>query len=156
MSNLIDNLTEKYNTLINQYNLYCYNTEKNISYITQLNYFNSKDVPKISIKDYLIRIQRYSKCTNECLISSYIHLNYLINKKDLILTYYNIHRLLLISIMVCTKFYEDEFYDNKMWSSIGGISLNELNTLEIIYCQLIEYNLYISSLDFKNYENLLL
>ena len=154
MSNLLDNLTEKYNTLINQYNLY--NTEKNISYITQLSYFNSKDIPKISIKDYLIRIKRYSKCTNECLISSYIHLNYLINKKELILTYFNIHRLLLISIMVCTKFYEDEYYDNKMWSSIGGISLSELNTLEIVYCQLIEYKLYISSFDFKKYEDLLL
>ena len=152
MSNLIDNLTEKYNTLINQYNLY--NTEKNISYI--ISKFNSKDVPKISIKEYVIRIKRYSKCTNECLISSYIHLNYLINKKELILTYFNIHRLLLISIMVCTKFYEDEYYDNKMWSSIGGISLSELNTLEIVYCQLIEYKLYISSFDFKKYEDLLL
>ena len=176
MSKIINNISQKYKsfikndniipyeyvidysneTLLTPYNLYCNKTQKNISYKTLSNRFNSIEIPKITINDYLLRIKKYSNCSDECLISSFIHLNTLINKRRIRLSDYNIHRLLIVSIMVFTKFYDDEYYDNKMWASIGGISLKEINILEIEYCELIEYNLYIDLNEYKKNEELFL
>jgi hypothetical protein len=161
----INNLAEKYISLIKNdiINIPEYNPlEKNNEYSNiqekELNYkrrlFEGKAIPEISIYDYLKRIKQYGKCTNETMITSFIHINILINKRMIRLTYYNIHRLLVVSIMISNKFFEDDYYDNKWWASIGGISLKEINVLEIEYCDLIEYNFYIKSEDYKKNETL--
>lgn len=143
MAQLIENLAEKYNDLI----------KKNIEDKYGLSkIFRSVKKPNITIKDYLLRIKMYSKCGDVNLICSYIHINNLINENKIIVTEYNIHRLLLVSVMICCKFYEDNYYDNKWWSSIGGISLLEINNLELQYCALIQFKLYIDSEEYKKYE----
>jgi len=87
--------------------------EKNNNDKDKIEIFNVMQIPDITIHDYLTRILAYSKCSNECYISSYIHLKRLLVKGTLKLTRFNIHKLLLISIMVFSKFYDDHFYSNK-------------------------------------------
>ena len=41
----------------------------------------------------------------------------------IVFNYHNIHRYLIISIMVSAKFANDLYYDNKQYARIGGISL---------------------------------
>ena len=69
------------------------------------NIFNSLKVPKLSIGDFLYRITYYTKVNDETLISSLILIDRYCKKNKIILTVYNIHYLLFISILVTIKIY---------------------------------------------------
>lgn len=57
------------------------------------------------------------------------------------LTRHNVHRLLIISIMVASKFYEDIYIDNYSWSRIAGIPLEEINKLERKFLAYINFKI---------------
>ncbi|KAF9935246.1 hypothetical protein BGZ67_003464 [Mortierella alpina] len=44
---------------------------------------------------------------------------------------FNIHRLLITCLMVAAKFTSDHFYSNVRYAKVGGLSLLELNQLEL-------------------------
>lgn len=140
--------------VMNPYNILKLRKEKNIKKNKLSKMFDCIYKPNINIKKYLLRIYKYSNCNDVCYLSSYINLKKLIDKGFIKITIYNIHRLLLISIMVFSKFYDDRYHTNKYWASIGGISLNELNKLEIEYLNLLDYNININTEIYYNYYNL--
>ena len=111
--------------------------------------FSANSIPNISIKDYLIRIQTYSGIEKSTLILSLILIDHICKKSDLILTYYNIHRVLFGSILISIKFNEDSYYDNKFYAEIAGVKLKELKLIEDSFFQLNDFNVYV---DFKEYE----
>ena len=92
--------------------------------------FSSRIIPSISIEEYLIRIQTYANMEKNTLILSLIYIDRLCKIACITLTYYNIHRILFISILVSIKYNEDQYYDNKYYAEIAGVKLKELNTLE--------------------------
>jgi len=57
--------------------------------------FQSSYEPNVSIDAYLERIHRYSKCSDSCFILMLIYVDRLIEKKSLILTKLNVHRILI-------------------------------------------------------------
>ena len=77
--------------------------------------FSANLIPNISIQDYLIRIQTYSKIEKSTLIISLILIDRICQRANLTLTYYNIHRILFSSILISIKFNEDNYYDNKFY-----------------------------------------
>ena len=111
--------------------------------------FSANSIPNISIKDYLIRIQTYSGIEKSTLILSLILIDHICKKSDLILTYYNIHRVLFGSILISIKFNEDTYYDNKFYAEIAGVKLKELKLIEESFFQLNDFNVYV---DFQEYE----
>ena len=111
--------------------------------------FSANSIPNISIKDYLIRIQTYSGIEKSTLILSLILIDHICKKSDLILTYFNIHRVLFGSILISIKFNEDSYYDNKFYAEIAGVKLKELKLIEESFFQLNDFNVYV---DFQEYE----
>jgi hypothetical protein len=63
---------------------------------------------------------------------------------------YNIHKLLLISLLLSSKFLEDIIFNNKYWARCGGVSLKTINRLEKIFLIKIKNNLYIHTNEFYN------
>mmetsp|Transcript_57659 Transcript_57659/g.151738 ORF Transcript_57659/g.151738 Transcript_57659/m.151738 type:complete len:131 (+) Transcript_57659:740-1132(+) len=55
----------------------------------------------------------------------------------------NVHRLMLSSIMVAAKFLDDFYYSNEFWAKIGGVPNNELNTLELEFLFLTNFDLHV-------------
>jgi hypothetical protein len=54
------------------------------------------------------------------------------------------------------KYNEDEYYDNKFYAKVGGVTLKEMNILEISFLKLIDFKLYISEEIFETYfENII-
>ena len=51
----------------------------------------------------------------------------------IILTYYNIYRLLFGVIIVSIKCNEDSYYDNKFYYEIAGVKLKELKSIEFCF-----------------------
>ena len=117
--------------------------------------FSANSIPKISIYDYLIRIQTYSYIDKNTLILSLIFIDRLCEIGHITLTYYNIHRILFTSVIIAIKYNEDCFYDNKYYSEIAGVKLQELNNLENIFVQKCNFTFYISDDIFEKYSRYL-
>lgn len=79
----------------------------------------------------------YSKCSNLCFLAASAYLM----RSGISLQPLNIHRLLLVSIMVAAKFYDDSIYKNTLWARVGGISLSELGRLEMDFLLLMDFKL---------------
>ena len=47
-------------------------------------------------------------------------------KSGILLTNYNIHRILFSSLIISIKYNEDSYFDNNFYSQIAGVKPNEL------------------------------
>lgn len=70
--------------------------------------FHGSRSPSLSIRLYIERIFKYSKCSNSCFVVAYIYMERFLHQMDACLTSFNVHRLLITSIMVAAKFLDDE------------------------------------------------
>ena len=120
------------------------------------NIFNIQKLPKLSIGDFLYRITYYIKVSEETLISSLILMERFCIKNNIILTLYNIHRLLFISIMVNTKFMEDKYFLNSFYAMICDVKLSYLNKMEYEFLCGSQFQLFINKNTYNKYYNLLL
>lgn len=120
-------------------------------------YFHSKKTPNIAIKNYLRRLEEYMKCSEECYVLALIYIDRITsNEKYFVINSLCIHRLILTGVMVAAKFSEDTYYKNSYYAKVGGISNSELNTLELQFLILIDFNLFVSDVEFQRYQNTLI
>ena len=117
--------------------------------------FSANSIPNISINDYLTRIQVYSGIEKSTLILSLIQIDHLCKKADLVLTYYNIHRILFGAVLISIKYNEDSYYDNKFYSEIAGVKLKELKMIEYTFLELSDFNVFINDKEYEQYRNYL-
>ena len=110
-------------------------------------------IPKISIYDYLFRIVKYTKINISTLILSIASITSLMKKTKNALSYYNIHKLLIASCLLNSKFHEDYTYSSKFYAKVGGISYKELNLLEIEFYHKNNYSLFIVEDMYNKYLN---
>jgi len=110
----------------------------------KLSLFHTEQVPAVSIGYYFQRLAKYTEVSTECLMLSMVHINRIIaTQPEVEVNSLNIHRLLLTSIMCTAKFYDDCYYNNKFYSRIGGVPLSELNTLEVEFLALLNFDLFV-------------
>ena len=117
--------------------------------------FSSKTIPKISLKDYLIRIQNYANMEKNTLIMSLIYIDRLCKIANLTLTYYNIHRILFTAVLLSIKFNEDCFFENKFYAQIAGIKEKELKSLEYNFSIMINFRFFVVKEIFEQYRTYL-
>jgi hypothetical protein len=118
--------------------------------------FSMKSIPTISLKDYLERVISYSKIENNTLITSLIYIDRLCQKTKLILTPYNMHRIIFTSILLSLKYNEDLIYNFSFYSKIAGINVKELKKLESEFVKLINFSLYVETEQFEKYKQSLI
>ena len=117
--------------------------------------FSANSIPKISIYDYLIRINKYSEIETSTLICSLILIDHISQSSDIILTYYNIHRIIFAAVLASIKYNEDSFYDNKFYAEIAGVKFKELKMIEYTFLELIDFNMFIKTEEYEEYKNYL-
>ncbi len=115
--------------------------------------FQSSYEPDITICSYLERIRKYSKCSDACFILMLIYIDRLIEKKGLVLTRLNIHRLLITAMMIAAKYHDDLFYNNAYFAKLGGLSLQELNGLELEVLTSLDYSMFIAFTTYEKYSH---
>ena len=120
-----------------------------------LMYFSANTIPNITIKDYLVRIQNYSEVERSTLILSLILIDRMCRKSGILLTHYNIHRILFSSLLVSIKYNEDSYFDNNFYSQIAGVKPNELKLLEYTFLEYNDFNIYVKDDEYKQYEKYL-
>lgn len=126
--------------------------------------YSCKTIPSMSVCHYLCRLHRYTQSkTQEIYIAMLIYIDrYLaINKGLDFLNPYNVHRLILLSLLLAIKFLDDRHansqgndnYLQKQVARVGGIPLSELNDLEVDFFAKVNFNLYFSLTLYKKFEN---
>ena len=115
--------------------------------------FNSKDFQYLSLKDFILYIQEFNELENYIIIMSIIYLERFCKESSIILTEYNIHKLLFTSILLSIKNYEDNYYDNYYYSKIIGIENKELNQMEYSLLSNLNFELFITKAEYDKYKN---
>ncbi|KAI8991123.1 cyclin PHO80-like protein, partial [Mycotypha africana] len=116
---------------------------------SQITHFDSRTIPTISLVAYLERLQKFAHFTNEALLSMLIYFDRISTsassdpQEGFIIHAYNVHRLLIASLVVASKFTSDVYYTNSRYAKVGGLSVAELNQLELEFLFLIKFRLHI-------------
>ena len=145
---IIENISDLLCHICNE-NTNKYNNEKN----NRLEKYFLSINPSISVKDYLERLYKYTKINSSTIVMILIYIDRLCNINKLKLTYSIIHKLILSSMVVAIKYNEDKYYPMKFYAKLGGISLLELNFLELYFISLINFNLFIKKELFDKYND---
>ena len=150
---LINSISKALNTILDKNkNVKNY---KDILKKQSMMYFSANTIPNITIKDYLMRIQNYSEVEKSTLILSLILIDRMCRKSGILLTHYNIHRILFSSLLVSIKYNEDSYFDNNFYSQIAGVKPNELKLLEYTFLEYNGFNIYVKDDEYKQYEKYL-
>jgi hypothetical protein len=118
-----------------------------------LTVFHAVRVPSVSIHDYLFRIARYFLCSPECFVIALVYIDRVMKKQpDFTVCKLNIHRLIVTSMMLAVKFFDDVYYSNAYYAKVGGVKGPEMNVLEIHFLRLIDWQLFVSPEEFDLYK----
>lgn len=109
-------------------------------------------MPSISVKEYLKRLVILYYLPEEILITIIIYTERLLNKKEIVISQYEIHRYLAILCVLAAKYHCDNYYSNAYYARMAGMNLEELNSLEAELLKLFEYKLEITEEEYSLYE----
>ncbi len=118
--------------------------------------FHSVAVPSISIRAYLHRIRRYSSCSDTCFILGLIYMDFAHWRAGLVVDALNVHRLFITCVLLAMKYLDDRVNTNATFAEIGGVSMAEMNSLEIDLLKLLSFNLDVPPELFQYYEEALM
>ena len=152
--NIINTISELLNNMCNDNSCPEINN-KNIQSNKKIKLFMLKEIPQISIKDYLLRLSKHSKISVSTLVYILIYIDRFCHKYRFKINYYNIYKLIIASMVVAIKFNEDDYYSSEFYAKLGGISKIEMNSLEYEFATMINFNLYIHDELYYKYYNLL-
>ena len=110
-------------------------------------------IPKIKLYDYLLRIVKYTKIKISTLILSITSITSFLRKNRNCLCINNVHKLIIVSCFLNSKFYEDYTHSSHFYGKVGGISYKELNNLEFEFYKKNDYSLYVNEEMYNNYLN---
>lgn len=113
---------------------------------TTYSYFRCLTLPVISLGNYMNQLVKRGLCSQEAMIMAVFLLGKLDNQQ---IDLYTIHRLLLLCLVISSKFWDDFYISNKNFAFNGGISLYELNKLEWSMMEMLEFNVWVSQIDFE-------
>ena len=119
-------------------------------------YFSSYTIPTITIKEYLTRIQIYSGVESSTLILALILIDKMCKRSGILLTYFNIHRILFSSLLISIKYNEDSFFNNTFYSQIAGVKPEELQLLEYTFLEYNDFNVFVKDFEYIQYEKYLI
>lgn len=107
--------------------------------------FDAVSAPAITVHRYLSRIRQYTKFQDECYVVALVYLDRLFqnHKAPFLPTAHNVHRLVITSVLLASKFYDDVFHSNSFMAQVGGISVAEMNKLEIELCLRLNWDLHV-------------
>jgi hypothetical protein len=116
----------------------------------------NENLPKISLRDYVQRIGTYAGITDSTFAIALCYVDRILRcrgpngtRATFQLTDSNVHRIVLASVCLAIKFFEDCYRCNSYYGRVGGISPQEFSHLEIKMLEMTNYCLYVSREEFE-------
>eukprot|EP01018_Ginkgo_biloba_P014119 Gb_03254 [translate_table: standard] len=117
---------------------------------SKMGIFHGFRVPDISIEQFLERIFKYVHCSPSVFVVAYAYIDRLI-QLGFRITSLNVHRLLITSVMLASKFLDDLNYNNAYYAKVGGITTKDINSLEIEFLFMLDFRLQVTVSVFESY-----
>jgi len=114
-------------------------------------WFFCQSRPEVQLGDYVYHIVETLRISKPVLIHALIYVDRLVKETQFRLCLLSVHRVILTSIMIASKFMDDIVHSNKTFASIGLVDVEELNKAEKELLFGIKFDLYVSQSLFKNY-----
>jgi hypothetical protein len=112
--------------------------------------FFLKTAPPFSIADYLLRIHKFSPHSPGVYLAAAAYIHRLCVVETLVpATPRTVHRLALAAIRIASKVLEDNKWTQERIARLGGISTTELRKLEISFCYLLNFDLFLRPEDLQ-------
>ncbi|KAJ3372891.1 hypothetical protein GGF31_001428 [Allomyces arbusculus] len=112
-------------------------------------------LPTLSLAAYAARFTRYAPVPSAVWLAALILIDRVASggapAPQVVVCTANVHRLLLVAMVVATKAHSDVFYTNKHAARVGGIPLAELNALEREMLATLEYRAHVDADEFAKY-----
>lgn len=113
---------------------------------SKITVFHAQSTPEISVRDYLIRINKYGGFSNSVTVAALIYIDRVIeDNPHIVVSSRTVHRLLITAMLLAAKFNDDVHLGNAAFAQIGGIRTPELNRLEVHFLKLCQFNLVVSA-----------
>lgn len=117
--------------------------------------FHATKACPIGICDYMKRLRTYFSCSIECYVLALVYIDRAIKEEPrLVPDARSVHRLALTGLLLAAKFQDDVFYSNRFYSQVGGVTVKELNGLEIVMLRILKHRLYVNLEEFAVYHNM--
>lgn len=114
--------------------------------------FASKTEPTITMDNYVKRCMKFGKASPEALICTLICMGRVWARQRCLPDKYTMHRLFGVALMVCSKLYDDIYYNNRWWAKVLGLDLSELNDLEVKFVTVINFELHVERPEYQTYQ----
>jgi len=116
---------------------------------------SSGRLPPITLEAYIARLIQYAPCEKECFLAALLFMDRLAERHNFLFNSMNVHRSYLVALLLAAKFFEDQPCDNGYFATVGGVSLQELNAMEVQFLTLAEYRICVTQWEFNMYAQLL-
>ncbi|KAG0005306.1 hypothetical protein BGZ79_005709 [Entomortierella chlamydospora] len=114
--------------------------------------FHSRAPPQISVYDYLRRIVKYTSLERACLLVILIYIDRVCEKvRTFTISSLTVHRFIIASVTLAAKAVCDSYCTNSHYAKVGGLSTQELNTLEVEFLSLIEWRVAVEGTVMQRY-----
>lgn len=118
----------------------------------RLTCFHSKKEPSIGVQPYLQRMWQYFDCSKSCHVVALIYIDRILKlRSNFAVTHFSIHRLLATATVVSAKFLDDIYYSNSYYAKVCGLSVRELNRLEVTFISWIKWEMAVSAEEYATY-----
>ena len=67
-----------------------------------------------------------------------------LQRNNFLLTDLNVHRVVITSIMLAAKFFDDQYFNNAYYAKVGGVPPTEMNSLEVEFLFRINFSLHVT------------
>eukprot|EP00758_Cryptobia_borreli_P010489 Tbor_TRINITY_DN5570_c3_g7::TRINITY_DN5570_c3_g7_i1::g.13904::m.13904 len=112
--------------------------------------YTSSMASNISLQYYINRITKYVSCTSEALVISLVLLFIHVITTGIPLTPFNIHRRIITTIFIAAKIHDEDHESISYYSSVGGITPEEMKAMEIVFLKDILWNCWVSKEEYEN------
>eukprot|EP01054_Gregarina_sp_Poly1_P008325 Gregarina_sp_Poly_1__8324@NODE_486_length_7989_cov_344_940798_g389_i1_p1_GENE_NODE_486_length_7989_cov_344_940798_g389_i1NODE_486_length_7989_cov_344_940798_g389_i1_p1_ORF_typecomplete_len530_score73_56Cyclin/PF08613_11/2_5e23Cyclin_N/PF00134_23/3_8e07_NODE_486_length_7989_cov_344_940798_g389_i11531742 len=103
------------------------------------------------LKQLAERLSESMRCKYPCYVLALIYLDQVSKKcaSNISISSDTFQRLVVAAVVVAAKFYDDLYFSNEHYSKELGFPLEVVNTLEVCFLVLLDFNLRVSQCDFK-------
>ncbi|KAJ2622597.1 Pho80p cyclin, partial [Coemansia sp. RSA 1358] len=104
--------------------------------------FHSRAPPNINIKDYVHRVAKYASLEPACLLILLIYVDRICERNpSFTISSLTVHRFLITAATVACKTLCDAYWTNSHYAKVGGVSMHELNSLEVELLRMMGWHL---------------
>eukprot|EP00439_Symbiodinium_sp_Y106_P074294 s984_g14.t1 len=95
------------------------------------------------------------QCHESCLLLALVYIDRAVKMDSIVaVNKFTIHRLLAVSTVVAAKIQDDLFFSNAHYARVCGLTLRELNNLEVHFISLLRWKLHVPVSEYREYLNM--